>query len=356
MSNLDDLTQIKAIDPDNMYGAIAGLPEQIRKAVAIGESVNLAINRYRGVTNIIICGMGGSAIGGDLARSLLADSLSAPIHICRNYRLPQFADKKSLVIGSSYSGNTEETLAAFDTAMTKQCRLLVMTTGGKLGEIASEHKLPMAKLPTGLQPRAALGFSFVPLMVMFHKLGYSPFPPADFLALADFLENRLPLLGVEKPSDDNPAKQLAMKLYGRIPIIYSGPDLTDAVAIRLKGQISENGKMLAFANQFPEFNHNELVGWKVIAAFRDFLRVIMIRDSEDNPRVAARMEIVKKLITDEKVDVYELHSDGKSRLERMFSLIQLGDFASFYLAVLNKVDPTPVKAIDTLKNELARIQ
>jgi glucose/mannose-6-phosphate isomerase len=147
-----------------------------------------------------------------------------------------------------------------------------------------------------------------------------------------------------------------MKLYGRIPIIYSGPELTDAVAIRIKGQISENGKMLAFANQFPEFNHNELVGWKVIAAFREYLRVVMFHDREDNPRVAARMDIVKQVITGEGVDVFDLHSEGDGRLERIFSLIQLGDFASFYLAVLNKVDPTPVKAIDFLKNELAKIK
>ena len=139
-------------------------------------------------------------------------------------------------------------------------------------------------------------------------------------------------------------------------VISDSGRIRGTVAIRLKGQISENGKTLAFANQFPEFNHNELVGWKIITAFRDFLRVIMIRDIEDNPRVKARMDIVKKLITDEKVDVYELHSGGDNRLERIFSLIQIGDFASFYLAVLNKVEPTPVKAIESLKSELARIQ
>lgn len=355
MSNLDNRDGIQALDPGGMYTAIARFPDQVRTAVTIGERVAFDSSRYEGFTSIVVCGMGGSAIGGDLARSLLSDRLMYPMYICRNYQLPAFAGPDTLVIASSYSGNTEETLSAVDQALTRKCRLFALSTGGTLGEICRRHQIPLAVLPTGLQPRAALGYSFVPLMLFFRRMDLSGYAADDFLALADFLETRMAGLAVETPSDNNPAKQLAMQLYGRLPIIYSGPELTDAVATRFKGQICENAKMLAFANQFPEFNHNELVGWKLIDALQDFLRVIVLRDIDDNPRVAARMNIVTRIITDKTVKVKEIHAEGANRLQRMMSLIQFGDFSSFYLAVLNKVDPTPVEAIERLKDELAKM-
>lgn len=360
MNNLDSRDGIKTVDPENMHGAIATFPDQIRKAVAIGRTIDVNPSDYAGIRKIILCGMGGSAIGGDLGRSLLRDVLPVPMLICRDYVLPVSAGEDALVIGSSYSGNTEETLAAFGEAIERKCRLFALTTGGKLGGLAAGHEIPVAQLPSGLQPRAALGYSFVPLMLFFHKIGLSPYDADRLMALADFLETRARLLDADQPSSENAAKQLAMRLYGRIPVIYSGPGLTEAVAVRIKGQISENGKMLAFANQFPECNHNELVGWKVLNTFRDYLRVVILRDREDHPRVKARMDIVKEMIVREKVEVIEIESEGLAaggddRPERMFSLIQLGDFASFYLAMLNNIDPTPVAAIDFLKDELAKI-
>lgn len=356
MSKLDDVNNLKALDPDNMLGAIAGLPDQIQQAAQITPEPELNPADFKGLKNIIHCGMGGSAIGGDMVRSLLQDSLLCPMQVCRNYNLPEFAGPDTLVIGSSYSGNTEETLSAFGQAVKKGCRLLVLTTGGKIGEIAREHKIPTAILPKGYQPRAALGFSFVPLMLLFEKIGLSEYAKSDFLALADFLSKNGAVFNDDADAEDNPAKQIAQRLYGRIPIIYSGPELTDMIGIRIKGQICENAKMLAFANQFPEFNHNELVGWKLKDAFRDSLRVMIIRNSEDHPRVAARMDIVTGLLEKQKVDVITITSKGKNRLERMFSLVQLGDFISYYLALLNKVDPTPVEPIENLKEALAALQ
>jgi glucose/mannose-6-phosphate isomerase len=259
------------------------------------------------------------------------------------------------VIASSYSGATEETLSAFEQARDVNCRLFALTTGGPLGETCRKNKIPVATLPAGLQPRAALGYSMVPLALFLHRLGLGEYGPNHFLRLADFLENRIAGMTADITSDDNPAKQLALQLYGRIPIIYSGPDVTDAVATRFKGQICENAKMPAFANQFPEFNHNELVGWKLIHAVRDHLRVLILRDEGDHPRVTARMNIVSGIIAQEEVKVIDVKSEGENRLERMMSLVQFGDFTSFYLAILNKVDPTPVAVIDFLKNELAKI-
>ncbi len=355
MSDLDDAQHLKVLDPDGMYKAIVDFPDQIRRAVEIGRGIKTNAARFENIKNIVLCGMGGSAIGGDLVRSLLYDSLPLPMHICRDYHLPRFAGSDTLVVASSYSGSTEETLSAVDEALSRKCRFFALTTGGKLGKICEERSLPMAQLPTGLQPRAALGYSFVPLMLFFNKLGLSPYTADDFSDLADFLERKKENYAAETISEDNPTKQLALQLYGRIPIIYSGPELTDAVATRFKGQICENAKMPAFANQFPEFNHNELVGWKIINPFRDYLRVIILRDEEDHNRVKARMDIVGELIEKEEVTVIEIESDGANRLQRMMSLIQFGDFTSFYLAILNKVDPTPVAVIDFLKTALAEI-
>ncbi len=355
LSRLDDISDLTLLDPGGMYGAISEFPNQIRKAIEIGVEIKLDPDNFSKVDNIIVCGMGGSAIGGDLARSVVDRSLTIPFYICRNYDLPAFARNNSLVIGSSYSGNTEETLSAFGQAVQRGCKLLALTTGGQLGDMAAKHKIPVAFLPEGLQPRAALGYSFVPLMIMLHKIGLAEYESDDLSRLADFMESRISVFGSDTDSEGNLAKQLAMRLYGRIPIIYSGREVTDAVAIRIKGQISENAKMLAFANQFPELNHNELVGWKIINSLRDYLRVIILRDIDDHSRIAASMDIVKTIIEKSGVDVIELHSEGDDRLQRVFSLIQLGDFFSFYLAILNKVDPTPVESIEALKQELAKI-
>ncbi len=356
MNRLDNITGINLVDPCGMYDAIKSFPNQIRKAVRIGNEINVNSSDYKDIKNIVLCGMGGSAIGGDLARSLLQGDMTASMQICRNYNLPGYTGPDTLAIGSSYSGDTEETLSAFKQAQKKECRLFVLTTGGQLKEIAERGRIPLAVLPGGLKPRAALGYSFVPLMLFFNRIGLS-FRDADsFESLADFLEKRLDSFALETDSDKNRAKQLAMRLYGRIPIIYSGPELTDAVGTRIKGQICENAEMLAFANQFPEFNHNELVGWQIINSMRDYLRVIILRDRDDHPRVAARMDIVRKMIEKQGVDVIEINSEGENRLERIFSLIQLGDFVSLYLALLNKVDPTLAEPIEMLKRELAGLE
>lgn len=358
MNSLDDINKVKAIDSSDMYKAIFSFPDHLRMAAKLNWEKEINPDDYRNIKNIVFCGMGGSAIGADLCRSLLQKSAPCPMYVCRNYNLPGFAKRDSMVVGTSYSGNTEETLEAFHQAITRDCQISAITTGGKLGELAAEIEIPYMLLPgnLGLQPRAALGFSFVPLMMLLEKAGFSSYTGDDFLKLADFLEKRNASFALETDSGENQAKQLAQRFYGRIPIIYTGPERTDAVGTRLKGQINENAKMPAFCNQFPEFNHNELVGWKVIQSFREYLRVIILRDRDDHPRVAARMDIVRKLLEKQDVEVIELVSEGDNSLERIFSLIQLGDFTSYYLSILNNIDPTPVEVIEDLKKELAAIE
>lgn len=355
MKSLNDPAILERLDPGNMHGAISGFPSHIREAVEIGKSLNINPEYFRNIDNIIVCGMGGSAIGGEIALSLLYDSLNIPMCACRNYVLPGYAGKNSLVIGSSYSGNTEETIAAFRQARSLDCKLFAITTGGELGRLAKEYGSLLVQLPKlNLQPRAALAYSIVPLMAFFWEIGLSEYVSENFHELAAFLENRQKNFVINREESGNPAKQLAREFHGQIPIIYSGPTLTNAVATRFKGQISENGKILAFANQFPEFNHNELVGWEILGEYGQFLKVVVLRDADDHARVKARMDIITKKLRDQGITVIELISEGENRLERVFSLIQLGDFASYYLGLLNEVDPTPVEAIEFLKKELAR--
>ncbi len=354
MHPLDDLERIKKLDQVGMYDRIYDFPSQFEDALQRTQDVQIPDWDKDDVNNVVVTGLGGSAIGGDLVRSYLADRLGIPIFICRNYTLPNFVDSSSLIFVSSYSGNTEETLSAFKDASGRAAKIICMTTGGEVEEIASRKKIPCVRLPKGFQPRAALGYSFVPVLTMLERFGLVEGEEANINKAREFLAENRDKYRVEVDAGKNEAKKLAMKLHRKLPVIYASCDRFDAVSTRWKGQFCENAKMLAFNNVFPEFNHNELVGWKILSDYRDDLIVVMLKDREDHPRIKTRMEIVRRIIEEQKVEVVEVESSGENLLSRMFSLIQLGDFISFYLAVLNKEDPTPVKVIDFLKGELAK--
>jgi len=354
MKIIDDARKVREQDPGGMYDRICDFPSQFEDALTRAAQVRLPAWNKDAISHVVLAGLGGSAIGGDLVRSYLADGLKVPFFICRNYTLPDFVDSSSLVFVSSYSGNTEETLSAFEDASRRSARIICMTSNGKVEETCSREHLPCVKLPKDFQPRAALGYSFVPVLALLEKLGFVRGEEARIRKTGQFLENSKKEYQVEVETPTNPAKQLALKLHGKLPIIYAATDHFDTVATRWKGQFCENAKMLAFCNVFPEFNHNELVGWKVLSDYRDDLKVVVLRDRDDHPRIKRRMEIVKSIIERQKVEVIEVESSGDELLSRMFSLIQLGDFVSFYLAILNGEDPSPVKVIDHLKGELAK--
>jgi glucose/mannose-6-phosphate isomerase len=337
-----------------MYDLLLSFPVQVDTAYAIGQRCSLPEVEPSSVKNIVVTGMGGSAIGGDLARSYLAEDLRIPFLVCRNYTLPAFVGPDSLVIASSYSGNTEETLEAYQQAKDTGATLLAITTGGELAEKADSDGTPVIKIPPGLPPRAALGYSFVPLLVSLWRMKLAPDRGMEFFEGEHILKAGVEEYKLEIPSEENLAKEMAANLHRRLPIIYSATDHFDAVAVRFKGQLCENSKMLAFFNFFPEFNHNELVGWNKLYDLKPHLAVVILRDENDHHRIRRRMELVRGIVGDLDVPVYELESKGTCLLERMFSLIQLGDFISFYLAILNQVDPTPVEVINYLKSELAK--
>lgn len=336
-----------------MYDLIKSFPEQAAEAIKIaGKSkIKFSLSKIR---NIVVTGLGGSAIGGDILRSYSASQTKIPLLVNRSYTLPEFVDSNSLVVVSSYSGGTEETISAYAQARKKGAQILIISSGGKIGETASKLGHNWVKIPGGLPPRAALGYSFFSLLTAFQKVGFLKSKPAEMketLALlkqlsdeySDYEKNPMPL-------------RLADQLMNMLPIVYSSTERFDAVNLRWRGQMEENAKTVAYGNFFPEMNHNEIVGYSTLKDLLSRFLVIYLLDEGDHPRVAARFNFVKEIIRPYCSNVVEIHSQGKSLLARMFSLIHLGDWTSYYLAIKKNVDPTPVSNIDMLKKSLSELK
>ena len=341
---------LKKIDKNNMYERINSFFQQILDGITIGKEARLGNLPDMEFDNIVLAGMGGSAIAGDLLKSILRDELKIPFTVHRNYGLPEYVGKDSLVICSSYSGNTEETLSAFQTALERGCSILCISTGGMLSEYAEKNNIPLIKIPSGMMPREALGLSLTPLLITFGRLGFVRDYSTELSDTAGYLRNLIDEYKFEAPK--NIAFELAVKLTGKIVVIYAGPDWLDSAALRFKGQICENAKQLAFCNVFPEFNHNELVGWELSGSFSDKYVVLIIHDKGDHPQIVKRMKAVSEILSKNNIEVIELFSRGDSLLTRILSIVQLADYTSYYLALKNRVDPTPIRLIDYLKEKI----
>jgi glucose/mannose-6-phosphate isomerase len=341
-------------DPSGMRMLIAQFPAQVREAIRIGTEAGIRINST-GIRNIVVTGLGGSAIGGDLLRAFASEQMSVPFFVNRHYFLPGFVDKNSLVIVSSYSGNTEETLDAHNDAVKRGARVLCISSNGATERMAKKFRQPYIKIPGGLPPRAALAYSFFPLLITLRNAKLLKVSNAD-------LDETLRLLTAKAEiysglvAAKNPALALAERIHGKLIVMYSATDRFDAVNLRWRGQFDENAKTLAFGHVIPEMNHNELVGWNVLKSQMKNLAVILLRDAKDHKRVQLRMDINKEIIGKYTDNMIEVRSEGRSLLARMFSLVHLGDWTSYYLAILNGVDPTPVKVIDYLKAELGKVK
>ena len=350
--NLDDPEVYRKNDPEGMLDRIKELPEQCREAYRQAMDFELPDN-YHDIDKVVIIGMGGSAIGGDLVRSLAQSEAEVPVIIHRDYGLPTFVDDRTLLIASSYSGNTEETLSAFEPALKTGAKLLAMTTGGKLGEIAGSNNIPVFSIKYKAQPRAALGFSFIPVLGVLQKLDFLSDKSADVDETFSVLENLSSKLDEKSSISTNPAKQLAGRLYGRLSVIY-GAGIASEAAHRWKTQINENGKAWAFYEVFPELNHNATVGFPFPEKLTRNIRVVMLRSPLFNERVKLRYEVTCELLKRAGVEYEYVDAEGKSALAQMMSLVMMGDFASYYLAILYKVDPSPVEVINYLKDRLAK--
>jgi glucose/mannose-6-phosphate isomerase len=337
---------IKSVDKSNMYKIILDFPKQFRIGIAAAKNVSLKPEILPlPPENIIICGMGGSALPGDILVTLRP--LDVFIH--KSYGLPLQAGNESLVICISYSGNTEETLSAFSEALNRKLPLVSITTGGKLEKLSKKYGVPFVKIPPPLiPPRLALGEMFSALCQILANQGI----------LSEEIVKEILEAGVSLESEKlkNQGKRLAKRIYQRIPIIYT-PKQFKEIGLIWKNSLNETAKIIAVTNYFPELNHNETVGfWKIneTQISNKELLVIILRDLQDHPRVLKQMEIAGDLIEKEGVEVEFLDIKGKTVLEKIFSTIILGFWTSYWLALEYKIDPTPIKAIEELKRKLAQ--
>lgn len=355
MISLDDLTALEKNDPSGMTSVIASFPDHCRDAIRIALDSKIPYSYKAKYKNIVCTGMGGSAIGADMVRSYVCGEALTPILVNRNYDLPAFVSKDSLVVVSSYSGNTSETISAFNDAAGKGAKIVLITTGGRLKELADKRSIPVINIPSGIQPRAAIGYSFFTLLIILTRMGLVRNKKKDIdeaLALVSAMSETG--LGPGVPEAKNIAKKIAAKLHMKIPVIYSNVDHMDSISIRWRGQLAENSKNLASSGLFPEIFHNEIVGWEHPAKTLKALVVILLRDRGDRPEAVKKMDFMKKEIRGLGVDVVEIGSRGKGLLARMLSLMYIGDYVSLYLAALNKCDPTPVDRIVRLKKVTER--
>jgi glucose/mannose-6-phosphate isomerase len=298
---------------------------------------------------LVICGMGGSAIGGDYLRVYLINKgFAKPIFVIRGYELPLLIDEKTLVFTVSYSGNTEEALACFEQAFLQRCKLIALTSGGRLAKLAHENKIPLLTIPPGMPPRIAFMYLFLPLLKSLLPFLDHQEIAAEFEEALDILTG-LAQLYSQAPEEQNSAKQLSRFWYNRIPSIYGIYKRTDVVAQRWKTQINENAKAPAYWNTFPELSHNEIMGW---ARHKDLLAYTLLRDPQEPLALRRRFELSREILVEQGCLVHEVQGLGNGFLAQLLSLSYLGDWSSFYLAMLYGVDPTPVPAIERMKKKL----
>jgi glucose/mannose-6-phosphate isomerase len=348
---LDNPTIIREIDRCKMLNDLGKTSDYCRDAIKRANQVKIPKNVNP--KNIVIIGMGGSAIGGEILHDWLRATFPITIDVCRDYILPAYVNEDTLVFANSYSGNTEETLTAFLEAIKRKCTVLVVTSGGQLAEFCKKLHTPIVTIPSGLQPRAAIPYLFFPLLILMQKLGLISNIEDEIEETINILENVAQANTPEIPIANNKAKQLAVDIKGTIPVIY-GFRQYNSVAQRLKAQFNENSKIPSKSDAFPELNHNETVGYEAPEALNKKQTVILIRDPQEPTEIRNRIETTKKLVFTRANKILEIKAQGKEKLTKMFSVLCIGDYASVYLAILQNKDPSPVKIIDKVKSELAK--
>lgn len=324
---------------------IEGFIAQLEEAFRIGESAQFSIPNKE-ITNVLICGLGGSGIGGTVVAKTALLGASIPVTTCNDYHIPEYVNESTLVIACSYSGNTEETLTALEKAQKKGCEISAVTSGGELKRICEENGYNHIVIPGGNPPRTCIGFSMTEQVFILVKYGILP------ASALNELEAAIALLKANDNAMREEAEVVASALFGKLPIIYA-TDKFEPVSIRFRQQLNENSKELCWHQKFPELNHNEIVGW---AAGNSNLSVVLFRNDDDYYRTQERMEFMKKVITDKGAAVTEIHSKGESFIEKALYLIYLTDWASLFIANKKGCDPVEIEVIDALKDHLATIQ
>ena len=341
-----------ARDGGGMAARIAGIAGQIDAGL---EAVASAPWRLplRDPDLLAVGGLGGSAIAADLCAGLYADRLPRPLLVVRDERWPACVSARSLALLSSCSGDTAETLALYAAAAERGVPRLVLTRGGALGERARRDGVGVWRLHGDGPPRAALFSGGVPLVALLHALGWIDDPAPEWCEAAAETRAADPSLGAASPPAANPAKRLARSLAGRVVFLYSGPGAGAAAARRWRQQLNENAKLLGHSAVVPELDHNEIVGWERPGPLRDRVAIVVLRDPDDTPETGARLDLTAELAARQGATVHEVEGRGESRLARLASLVQFGDYVSLYVALLAGVDPTPIASIDEFKRRLA---
>ena len=351
---LDNLARISELDSQGMFQMVYNWAELVedllQHSFEVPEQTTVSqytISYTEPVSQIVICGMGGSAVSGDYLRTYLEKVLNLPIIIQRNYNIPAFVSKNTLLILISYSGNTEETISCLIAAVKKSAKIVGIGSGGNLADFCKKHNLPFFPIPSGFQPRASFPLLFFPLLKILDTMNLIPYDQSAIDETISIFRQMRQEFHIERPTTDNQAKQIAQKLHRRIPVIWSP---FGCIANRMKCQLNENSKILAMAEELPELNHNHIVGLESWTEDNPFI-VIAFRFQAEHPNVKLRFEITKEIVG-KKVEFVEIAARGRNLLSQLFSATYFGDYISMYLAILNNQDPNTVDSIVYLKQQL----
>ena len=354
VTDWDDVAVFEKLDSEDVLGAVEAFSEQCARGWAIGREAQ-GLPDALGVDSIVVLGMGGSGVSGDVAQAVVEPRLPIPWRTIKSYGpLPEWVGRNTLVFAVSYSGSTEETVAALADAQERGARIVVISSGGPLRDIAKEHGLAHVLIPSGLQPRASLGFLTLPLLASLVEMGLVPDLQEDLDETVEVLRELEERCHRSRPLAENPAKDLAGRIAGRIPVVYGGHGLGAVAAYRFKCDLNEYGKTPAFWHELPELDHNEIVGWNRLADLttKSFV-AILLRDDDEHDRVSLRFEITRSLIEDRFAEIVEVRTEGTSTLARLLSLILVTQLAAIYVGLSYEVDPGPVEVIQNLKQQLA---
>jgi glucose/mannose-6-phosphate isomerase len=350
-NSLDNVALLKSADPGGMLGLVAQIPAQMREAWQLARALEIPAG-HRETTSVAVLGMGGSAIGGDLVAGIWSDRLRVPVTVVRGYDLPAWVGPSTLVVASSNSGNTEETLSALGAALQRKSAVVALATGGALTTAAGRAKFPLLAFPSIGMPRAAVGYSVALLAGVLERAGHLDLEQAEIDAAVAVTSAAVAEYGPEVPTDANRAKQIAWTLLDRLPIIESAGFLIP-VARRWKTQLNENSKSSAVWEELPEATHNTVVGYPQPSVVRDHLFAIFLASSLDHPRNRLRAALSQAALDDEKIANDRIVFEDSGRLAQAMRAVVLGDYVSVYLAVLYGIDPTPIEVLNRIKEALA---
>jgi len=351
MHSLDDRLTFERLDPEGLLDRIRALPEQCREAWQQAKSFPFP-REFAEIDSVLVLGMGGSAIAGDIVRSLALRSGQKTVSVLRGYDLPPWVDERTLVVACSFSGETEETLSAFGKALATRAKKLVITTGGRLLALAKPEQVPAYVFQYTSEPRSALGHSLMPLLALSAAAGVLPDQSLDVDEAIALMESLRQEIGDAIPLEKNAAKQLATRLQGKLPVIFAAEALTEA-AHRWKTQLNENSKVWAFCEEIPELNHNTVEGFALPPAIARSAHVVFLHHPKLNPRNVLRYSGTRDLLEAAGIPREQVEARGESDLARVLTAIYFGDWVSYYLAMQNGVRPSPMPAIDLLKRRLA---